>query len=98
MALEGSQTGLRGAFLTARGVVAHDGVRGLYKGFGTVVCGMFPARMVREWVVRWWVGWLGGWWVGWLAVFCLVGCWGASGCCKSRRSYCWPPAFLPTAC
>ncbi|PRW59482.1 solute carrier family 25 member 44 [Chlorella sorokiniana] len=46
MALEGSQSGLRGAYLTARGVVAHDGVRGLYKGFGTVIGGMFPARMV----------------------------------------------------
>jgi hypothetical protein len=39
---------LQGAYLTARAVVAHDGVRGLYKGFGTVVFGMFPARMVRR--------------------------------------------------
>lgn len=45
-----SQTGapgcVQGAWLTARGVVAHDGVRGLYRGFGVVVFGMFPARMV----------------------------------------------------
>ncbi|KAL4458943.1 hypothetical protein ABPG75_013808 [Micractinium tetrahymenae] len=46
MALEGSQRGLKGAYLTARGVVAHDGIRGLYKGFGVVVFGMFPARMI----------------------------------------------------
>ncbi|KAI3436196.1 hypothetical protein D9Q98_002251 [Chlorella vulgaris] len=46
MALEGSQSGLKGAYLTARTVVAHDGLRGLYKGFGTVVFGMFPARMI----------------------------------------------------
>lgn len=38
---------MQGAYLTARGVVAHDGIRGLYKGFGTVIGGMFPARMVR---------------------------------------------------
>ena len=38
----------QGAVATARSVVAHDGIRGLYKGFGTVVCGMFPARMVSE--------------------------------------------------
>jgi hypothetical protein len=37
---------LQGAYLTARSVVAHDGLRGLYKGFGVVVGGMFPARMV----------------------------------------------------
>lgn len=30
---------LQGAYLTARTVVAHDGIRGLYKGFGTVVFG-----------------------------------------------------------
>ena len=39
---------LQGAYLTARGVVAHDGIRGLYKGFGTVVFGMFPARMASR--------------------------------------------------
>ena len=49
----------QGAFLTARGVVAHDGVRGLYRGFGTVVGGMFPARMVRV-AVRVLVGWRQG--------------------------------------
>jgi hypothetical protein len=37
---------LQGAYITARTVVTHDGLRGLYKGFGTVVLGMFPARMV----------------------------------------------------
>ncbi|KAL4431627.1 hypothetical protein ABPG77_001469 [Micractinium sp. CCAP 211/92] len=46
MALEGSQRGLKGAWLTARGVLAHDGIRGLYRGFGVVVFGMFPARMI----------------------------------------------------
>lgn len=35
----------QGAVHTAREVLAHDGIRGLYKGFGTVVLGMFPARM-----------------------------------------------------
>ena len=41
-----ASTALQGAYITARTVVAHDGLRGLYKGFGTVVLGMFPARMV----------------------------------------------------
>ena len=41
-------SGLQGAYLTARSVVAHDGIRGLYKGFGTVVFGMFPARMASR--------------------------------------------------
>lgn len=48
MALAGSQAGLGGAVATARGVLAADGVRGLYRGFGTVVMGMFPARMVSR--------------------------------------------------
>ena len=32
---------------TARNVVASEGIRGLYAGFGTVICGMVPARLVR---------------------------------------------------
>lgn len=46
MALDGAHRGLRGAILTARDVVRHDGVRGLYKGFGTVLCGLIPARVL----------------------------------------------------
>ena len=46
MAMDGAHTGLRGAVLTAREVVHHDGLRGLYKGFGTVLCGLIPARML----------------------------------------------------
>lgn len=46
MALDGAHTGLGGAVTTARELLRHDGIRGLYKGFGTVLCGMIPARMV----------------------------------------------------
>jgi solute carrier family 25 protein 44 len=46
MALEGAPRGLSGAVATARTVVHHDGVRGLYKGFGTVLCGLIPGRML----------------------------------------------------
>lgn len=37
----------QGAMWTARNVVASEGIRGLYAGFGTVICGMVPARLVR---------------------------------------------------
>jgi solute carrier family 25 protein 44 len=46
MALEGGARGFSGAAATARAVVRADGVRGLYKGFGTVICGLIPARML----------------------------------------------------
>ncbi len=46
MALEGGARGFAGAAATARAVVRADGVRGLYKGFGTVICGLIPARML----------------------------------------------------
>eukprot|EP00887_Chlorella_sp_A99_P006629 scaffold3.g6629.t1 len=49
MALDGAGDmgmGLRGAYRTAQTVVQHDGLRGLWKGFGTVVGGMIPARMI----------------------------------------------------
>lgn len=46
MALEGAPPGIRGVVHTVRDVVHHDGVRGLYKGFGTVLCGLIPARML----------------------------------------------------
>ena len=36
----------QGAFQTARMVVHHDGLPGLWKGFGTVVGGMIPARVI----------------------------------------------------
>lgn len=46
MALDGAPTGLSGAVITAREVVRHDGFRGLYKGFGTVLFGAIPARIL----------------------------------------------------
>lgn len=46
MALEGAPPGLKGAIYTAREVLSHDGIKGLYKGFGTVVFGIIPARMI----------------------------------------------------
>lgn len=46
MALEHAPHGVRGAYLTAQSVVHHDGIRGLYKGFGTVISGAIPARIV----------------------------------------------------
>jgi solute carrier family 25 protein 44 len=57
MAMDGGQPGqrggdarahnsFRGIYTTARDVVRVDGYRGLYKGFGTVVGGLIPGRMV----------------------------------------------------
>jgi solute carrier family 25 protein 44 len=46
MALDGAHTGLSGAIYTARDVVRSDGIKGLYRGFGTVIVGAIPARMV----------------------------------------------------
>lgn len=48
MALGGPEAprGFAGAVHTARTVILHDGVLGLYKGFGTVIAGMIPARML----------------------------------------------------
>jgi solute carrier family 25 protein 44 len=46
MALDDAHRGFRGVYYTARDVVRYDGVRGLYKGFGTVVGGLIPGRMV----------------------------------------------------
>ncbi len=37
---------MQGAAQVARQVVAADGVRGLYRGFGTVILGIVPARVV----------------------------------------------------
>ena len=45
-AIEGTPPGIRGAAQIARDVVRHDGVRGLYRGFGTVIIGIIPARGV----------------------------------------------------
>ena len=38
--------GNQGAAQVAKDLVRHDGVRGLYKGFGTVIVGIIPARVV----------------------------------------------------
>ena len=38
---------LQGATRVARDVVRTDGVRGLYRGFGTVIIGIVPARAVQ---------------------------------------------------
>jgi len=46
MALDGAHTGLSGAIYTARDVLRSDGIKGLYRGFGTVIVGAIPARMV----------------------------------------------------
>ncbi|KFM28049.1 Solute carrier family 25 member 44 [Auxenochlorella protothecoides] len=46
MALDGAPAGLKGAVWTGRTVVATEGIRGLYAGFGTVIFGMIPARML----------------------------------------------------
>ena len=45
-AIEGTPSGIKGAAQIARSIVRHDGVRGLYRGFGTVVIGVLPARGV----------------------------------------------------
>ena len=37
---------MQGAAHVARELVRHDGIRGLYKGFGTVIVGVLPARVV----------------------------------------------------
>lgn len=47
-AIEGTPSGLQGAAQIARNIVRHDGFRGLYRGFGTVVIGVLPARGVRH--------------------------------------------------
>ena len=36
--------GFAGAVQTARKILGSEGVRGLYKGFGTVVAGAIPVR------------------------------------------------------
>lgn len=41
---QGSVQGLRGAARIARDVFQAEGIRGLYKGFGTVLVGTIPAR------------------------------------------------------
>lgn len=51
-ALEGAPSGLRGAANIARDVVRTDGVRGLYRGFGTVIIGIIPARGVSSLMPR----------------------------------------------
>ena len=37
---------VQGVRETARSILAQDGVRGLYRGFGTVMLGAVPARVV----------------------------------------------------
>ncbi|CAN0870313.1 Solute carrier family 25 member 44, partial [Linum grandiflorum] len=39
-------TGERNAFSVIRGLVKTDGIRGLYRGFGTVITGAVPARII----------------------------------------------------
>lgn len=39
-------SGISGAWQVARTVTRSDGIRGLYKGFGTVIAGMIPGRML----------------------------------------------------
>ncbi|KAL0020438.1 hypothetical protein WJX77_003298 [Trebouxia sp. C0004] len=46
MAVQGAPTGLWGAKETARVILKTDGVPGLYRGFGTVVFGAIPSRIV----------------------------------------------------
>jgi solute carrier family 25 protein 44 len=46
MALDDAPRGLTGAVAVGRSVVAADGVRGLYRGLGTVMVGVIPARGV----------------------------------------------------
>ncbi|KAL3159869.1 hypothetical protein ABBQ38_010269 [Trebouxia sp. C0009 RCD-2024] len=46
MAIQGAPTGLWGAKETAKIILRTDGVPGLYRGFGTVVFGAIPARIV----------------------------------------------------
>lgn len=36
--------GFTGAFQTARQIYAHDGIRGYYRGFSTVMAGAIPVR------------------------------------------------------
>ena len=38
---------MQGAMQIAQQVVAHDGIGGLYRGFGTVILGVIPARAVQ---------------------------------------------------
>ena len=38
--------GLQGAAQTASAILRTDGIRGLYRGFGTVIFGTIPARGV----------------------------------------------------
>ena len=45
-AIEETPGGVSGAVQIAKDVVARDGVRGLYRGFGTVIVGIIPARGV----------------------------------------------------
>ena len=47
-AIEGAPSGISGAAQVARDVVKTDGFRGLYRGFGTVIIGVIPARGVRS--------------------------------------------------
>ncbi len=46
MALDDAPRGLSGAVSVGRAVVAADGVKGLYRGLGTVMVGVIPARGV----------------------------------------------------
>eukprot|EP00240_Pyramimonas_obovata_P014578 CAMPEP_0118927730 /NCGR_PEP_ID=MMETSP1169-20130426/5145_1 /TAXON_ID=36882 /ORGANISM="Pyramimonas obovata, Strain CCMP722" /LENGTH=190 /DNA_ID=CAMNT_0006869559 /DNA_START=190 /DNA_END=758 /DNA_ORIENTATION=- len=46
MVLPGTPPGLKGAAHVARTVVAESGIRGLYRGFGTVALGALPTRVI----------------------------------------------------
>ena len=47
-AIEGTPPGIRGAAQIAKDILRYDGIRGLYRGFGTVVIGVIPARGVWD--------------------------------------------------
>lgn len=46
---------LQGAQATAAAIVRADGIRGLYRGFGTTIFGLVPARGVSSalWFWQW---------------------------------------------
>ena len=49
---DGPTCSLQGAAQTASAILRTDGIRGLYRGFGTVVFGTIPARGVRTRATR----------------------------------------------
>lgn len=53
MTLPGIGAGLQGARQTASTVYRQEGVAGFYRGFGTVICGTIPARVVYLTTLEW---------------------------------------------